>query len=61
MTSQLKLFPVNNIDSGKLKMQAISWSEGLSSYGNYYAGIVEESNLDKIQLHKRDTTTTFGT
>ena len=43
-------------------MQAASWTEGLSRYGNYYAGIVEKSNLDKIlELHKRDTTTHFGT
>lgn len=46
----------------KSEMEAESWTEGLYQYGNYYAGIVEGSDLDKIlELHKRDTITTFGT
>ncbi len=39
-----------------------TWKEGLSSFGQYYAGIVDEENLDKVlELHKRDTVSTFGT
>ena len=35
---------------------------GLSRYALYYAGIVDESQLDGVlELHKRDTVSTFGT
>ena len=44
------------------RSEAPSWTQGLTRYGKYYTGIVEESNLDKIlELHKRDTVSTFGT
>ena len=39
-----------------------SWAKGLTRYGQYYAGIVDESQLDGVlELHKRDTVSTFGT
>ena len=38
------------------------WAKGLTRYGLYYAGIVNESQLDEVlELHKRDTVSTFGT
>ena len=38
------------------------WAKGLTRYGQYYAGIVDESQLDGVlELHKRDTVSTFGT
>ena len=38
------------------------WAKGLTRYGLYYAGIVDESQLDEVlELHKRDTVSTFGT
>ena len=38
------------------------WTNGLTRYGLYYAGIVDESQLDEVlELHKRDTVSTFGT
>ena len=38
------------------------WAEGLTRYGLYSAGIVDESQLDEIrEIHKRDTVSTFGT
>ena len=43
-------------------MTAPSWSEGLSAAGLYYDGIIDESRLqDILELHKRDTVSTFGT
>lgn len=39
------------------------WTKGLSEAGlNYYDGVVEEERLHEIlELHKRDTVSTFGT
>ena len=38
------------------------WAERLTRYGLYYAGIVDESQLDEVlELHNRDTVSTFGT
>ena len=46
----------------KILMAVPVWAEGLTRYGLYYAGIVDESQLDEIlAVHKRDTVSTFGT
>jgi len=46
----------------KILMAVPVWAEGLTRYGLYYAGIVDESQLDKIlEVHKRGTVSTFGT
>ena len=38
------------------------WTVGLTKYGNYYSGIVEENKIDQLlELHRRDTVSTFGT
>ena len=38
------------------------WTEGLTVAGLYYDGIVDGDKLDEvIELHKRDTVSTFGT
>ena len=38
------------------------WAEGLSVAGLYYDGVVDECKLQEIlELHKRDTVSTFGT
>lgn len=38
------------------------WAEGLSVAGLYYDGVVGESKLQEVlELHKRDTVSTFGT
>ena len=38
------------------------WAKELTRYGLFYAGIVDESQLDEVfELHKRDTVSTFGT
>ena len=52
-------FPVNNAanyngTASEHRSEAPSWTQGLTRYGKYYTGIVEESNLDKIlELHKK--------
>ena len=39
-----------------------SWKDGLSGAGLYFDGIIEESKLQEVlELHKRDTVSTFGT
>ena len=39
-----------------------SWAEGLSVAGLYYDGVVDETRLQEVlELHKRDTVSTFGT
>ena len=41
---------------------ASSWKDGLSRAGLYFDGIIEESKLQEVlELHKRDTVSTFGT
>lgn len=43
-------------------MTTSTWKDGLSRAGLYYDGIIEESKLqDILELHKRDTVSTFGT
>ena len=43
-------------------MSAPTWAEGLTVAGLYYDGIIDESKLqDTLELHKRDTVSTFGT
>ena len=43
-------------------MVHLSWAEGLSVAGLYYDGVVDESKLQEVlELHKRDTVSTFGT
>ena len=38
------------------------WTDGLSSFGKYYAGIVYEKRLAEVlEVHKRATVSTFGT
>ena len=38
------------------------WTEGLTVAGLYFDGIVDGDKLDEvIELHKRDTVSTFGT
>ena len=38
------------------------WAEGLSVAGLYYDGVVDERKLQEVlELHKRDTVSTFGT
>ena len=42
--------------------QSPAWAAGLSVAGLYYDGIVDENKLQEIlELHKRDTVSTFGT
>jgi len=37
-----------------------SWAEGLSVAGLYYDGVVDETRLQEVlELHKRDTVSTF--
>ena len=39
-----------------------TWASGLSVSGLYYQGVVERDQLEKVlELHKRDTVSTFGT
>ena len=46
----------------KILMAVPVWAEGLTRYGLYYAGIVDESQLDEIlEVYKRDTVSTLGT
>ena len=43
-------------------MSTPSWAEGLTVAGLYHDGITDESKLqDTLELHKRDTVSTFGT
>ena len=43
-------------------MSAPSWAEGLTIAGLYYDGIIDESKpQDTLELHIRDTVSTFGT
>ena len=43
-------------------MSAPRWADGLTAAGLYYDGVVDESKLqDTLELHKRDTVSTFGT
>ena len=43
-------------------MLAPRWSDGLTAAELYYNGVVDESKLqDTLELHKRDTVSTFGT
>ena len=38
------------------------WAEGLSVAGLYYDGVVDERKLQEVlELHKRDSVSTFGT
>ena len=39
-----------------------SWKEGLSHNGLYYSGIIDATKLNEVlEMHKRDTVSTFGT
>ena len=43
-------------------MESSTWTEGLTVAGLYYDGIVDGDKLEKVlELHKRDTVSTFGT
>ena len=43
-------------------MSVPKWAEGLSVAGLYYDGVVDECSLQgTLELHKRDTVSTFGT
>ena len=45
-----------------MSFESPKWTEGLSVAGLYYDGIVDEGKLDEVlELHKRDTVSTFGT
>ena len=38
-----------------------TWASGLSASGLYYQGILDRNQLEVLELHKRDTVSTFGT
>ena len=39
-----------------------TWASGLSASGLYYQGILDRNQLEEVlELHKRDTVSTFGT
>ena len=39
-----------------------AWASNLSASGFYYDGLLDQSELEKVlELHKRDTVSTFGT
>ena len=43
-------------------MSAPRWADGLTAAGLYYDGVVDKSKLqDTLELHRRDTVSTFGT
>ena len=43
-------------------MSCPRWAEGLSVAGLYYDGVIDGCKLQNtLELHKRDTTSTFGT
>ena len=42
-------------------MESPKWAEGLTVAGLYFDGIVDGDKLEVIELHKRDTVSTFGT
>ena len=43
-------------------MAASRWADGLTVAGLYYDGVIDEKRLqDTLELHKRDTVSTFGT
>jgi hypothetical protein len=43
-------------------MESPKWTEGLTVAGLYFDGVVDGDKLDEvIELHKRDTVSTFGT
>ena len=43
-------------------MAAPRWADGLTVAGLYYDGVIGEKRLqDTLELHKRDTVSTFGT
>ena len=43
-------------------MAAPTWTEGLTTAGLYYDGVVDGDKLENVlELHKRDTVSTFGT
>ena len=43
-------------------MECPNWTEGLTVAGLYYDGVIDGDKLDEvIELHKRDTVSTFGT
>ena len=43
-------------------MSCPRWAEGLSVAGLYYDGVIDGCKLQTtLELHKRDTTSTFGT
>ena len=43
-------------------MESPKWAKGLTVAGLYFDGIVDGDKLDEvIELHKRDTVSTFGT
>lgn len=43
-------------------MSAPRWAHGLTVAGLYYDGVIDEKKLqDTLELHKRDTVSTFGT
>ena len=45
-----------------MSVESPKWTEGLSIAGLYYDGIVDGGKLDEVlELHKRDTVSTFGT
>jgi len=38
------------------------WTEGLQKCGNYYEGIVDKAKIyEVLEVHRRDTVSTFGT
>lgn len=43
-------------------MECSKWAAGLTVAGLYYDGVIDGDKLDEvIELHKRDTVSTFGT
>ena len=53
---------MNDEDKEHLKLVTPAWAEKLHRYGNYYEGIVDSDEVDRImELHKRETVTSYGT
>ena len=56
------LLTLHFLDHVVFVMSAPSWADSLTAAGLYYDGIIDESKLqDTLELHKRDTVSTFGT
>ena len=60
--ANFELRVVIRLPASWLSMESPKWTEGLTVAGLYYDGIVDGDKLDEvIELHKRDTVSTFGT